>query len=262
MPKAPPRKKRRQEVGLTLDKRAVRAYLLAMAKTLDSPDRPAAVIYARVSSRRQAEEGGSLEAQLEACARHAVLSGLEVVDTFTDGGISGGKDETRRPGLALALEAVRSGRASVLVVRHADRLSRDSDLAGHLRVEVKRAGGRLEVVDEAKNDPIRLAVDKMLAELERIRGSQRMKTFHATRKAKGLHAGPAPFGFQKGPDGRLERDAERWPVVERILSARAEGRSLRDVAALLEAEGLPAPKGGAWSAQTVANIARAALAGA
>jgi site-specific DNA recombinase len=229
-----------------------------MAKQLDSPNRPKAIGYARVSSRKQAEEGGSLEAQREAIIRHAVLSGLDLVDVYADGGISGGKGEEGRPGLAAALEEIRSGRASVLVVKHADRLSRDSDLAGYLRHGVKKAGGSLVVLDEAKDDPIRNAVDKMLAELERIRGSQRMKAFHATRKAKGLPSGPAPFGFVIGDGGKLESVASEAPIVERIRSRRAAGASLRAIVAELNADAVPTRTGKPWNAQTIANIEKRA----
>lgn len=244
----------RMHLGLTVDKRRLRAYLEGMAKKLAAPDRPRAIGYVRVSSAKQAAEGGSLEAQRDAIIRAAVLSGLDLLDVFADAGISGGKDETKRPGLAAALEAIESGRASVLIVKHSDRLSRDSDLAGFLAVQVKRAGGRLEIIDEAKNDPIRTAVDKMLAELERIRGSQRMKTFHATRKAKGLPAGPAPFGFTVGEDGKLVPLASEYPTVERVRSLRAAGSSLRQIVATLNADDILSPTGKSWNPATVAKI--------
>lgn len=248
-------KEKRRQLRLTLDKRALRSYILLVAKNIESADRPRAIGYVRVSSRQQAAEGGSLEAQREAIIRHAVLGGLDLLDVFADGGISGGKGEEKRPGLAAALDAIRSGRASVLIVKHADRLSRDSDLAGYLRHEVKKAKGSLVVLDEAKDDPIRNAVDKMLAELERIRGSQRMKSFHASRRAKGLTAGPAPFGFEAGADGKLVPVAEEAPTVETIKALRADGVSLRAIAAKLNATGTPNRSGKAWNPETIRSIA-------
>lgn len=248
------RKERYHLSDLTLDKRAVRAYLSRMTKQLDSPNRPVAVGYARVSSKQQAEDGGSLEAQRDAICREAVLGGFDLLDVYADGGVSGGKGERSRPGLSSALDAIRSGRAGTLIVRHADRLSRDTDYAGHLRTVVKEAGARLVVIDEAKNDPIRLAVDKMLAELERIRGSQRMKTWNAGRKAKGLPAGPPPFGFETGTDGKLVPLASEAPTVEKIRSLHADGLSLRKIAAKLKALRIPTRSGKDWNAQTLNAI--------
>jgi site-specific DNA recombinase len=225
-----------------------------MSRALESPRRPVAVGYCRVSSRKQADDGGSLEAQREAIIREAVLGGLDVLDVFADGGISGGKGEKSRPGLGAALDAIRSGAASVLIVKHADRLSRDTDYAGHLRTIVKEAGGRLVVIEEAKDDPIRRAVDKMLAELERIRGSQRMKTFHAIRRAAGLPAGPAPYGYETGPDGRLVPLAAEASTVARVLKMHREGASLRAIAAALGREKVPTRTGAAWSPAVIAKI--------
>ncbi len=164
------------------------------------------------------------------------------------------KRRRRRPGLAEALNSIKSKRASVLIVAHSDRLARDTDLAGYLRVRVKQAGGRVIAIGEAKDDPIRAALDRMLAELERVRGSQRMKFFHAARKAKGLHAGPAPYGSRTGADGRLESVPEEAPVVERIAAMKAQGASLRAVAAALNHDRIPTRSGRPWNAQTVLKI--------
>jgi DNA invertase Pin-like site-specific DNA recombinase len=247
------KKEKRKMFAVTLDRRRVRTYLLHVSKAIESPGRPRAIGYVRVSSRAQATDGGSLEAQREAIVRHAVLSGLDLVRIETDGGISGGKSEDKRPGLAAVLEAIRSGAASVVIVRHVDRLSRDSSLAGYLRVQVKRAGGRIEIIEEAKNDPIRQAVDTMLAELEKIRGSERMRSFHAARKAKGLGSGPAPFGMRIGPNGRLQPDPAVAGTVERILALRDQGASLRVIARHLNADHVA---GRRWNPMTVSGVLR------
>lgn len=240
----------------TLDRRRAEAYILGVAKKLTAPDRPRAYGYVRVSTSKQVEEGSSLEAQREAIARHCVLSGYDLVGMGEDAGISGGKGEDARPGLREALDAIRGGSAEVLVVVHVDRLARNIDEAGHIRVEVRRAGGKVDVISEVKDDPIRQAVDRMLAELERIRTSQRMVAWNAQRRAKGLPAGPPPFGYRIGADGRLERVDSETPVVERILRLHADGTSLRAIAAELEADGVPTRTGKAWNPMTVSGIVK------
>jgi len=247
-----------QESGPTIDRRAIRAHILRVANKLSSPKRPRAYGYIRVSTAKQVEEGGSLEAQRESIARHCVLSGYDLVGMGEDAGISGGKGEDARPGLREALDAIRSGRADVIVVTHIDRLARDTDEGGHIRVEVKRAGGKVDSIAEVKDDPIRKAVDRMLAELERIRTSQRMAAWNAQRRAKGLPAGPAPFGYRIGPDGRLEAVEAEAPVLERILARHAEGASLRAIAAELNVDAVATRTGKAWNQQTVSSILRRA----
>jgi DNA invertase Pin-like site-specific DNA recombinase len=224
-----------------------------MKRRLSSANRPSAIGYVRVSSKKQRDDGNSLDDQREAIIRHAVLSGLDLVEVFADGGISGGKGVDARPGLAAALAAIREGRASTLIVKHADRLARDSDLAGYLKIEVKKAGASLEIIDEAKDDPIRAAVDKMLAELERIRGSQRMKFVYASKKARGEWTGGVPFGYRVIA-GKLERIVAEQPIIERISALRAEGKALRKIAASLNEERIPTRSGKLWNAVTVSAI--------
>lgn len=198
-----------RDVALRVDRRSVRAYVRHVEQLMESANRPRACGYVRVSSRRQRDEGNSLSDQREAILRFCVLEGLELTEIYSDGAISGGRDETRRAGLASVIDAVREGRAQTVVVKHIDRLSRDSDLAGYLKIELKKHGGTLVVIDEAKNDPIRRVVDKMLAELEKLRGSERMRFAHAAKKQRGLWTGMVPFGFRLGEDGKLtQADAE------------------------------------------------------
>jgi site-specific DNA recombinase len=171
-----------------------------------------------------------------------------------DAGISGSKGEDKRPGLAEALSAIRQGKAEVLIVTHADRLARSIDETGHARVEVKRAGGRVDVIFEVKDDPIRQAVDRMLAELERIRGSQRMASWNASRKAKGLPAGPPPFGYRADEAGRLVPDEAQRAAVDLVLQLRSKGLALRAIADEMNAGNVPAPRAGKWNAMTVSLI--------
>ena len=51
-------------------------------------DRPKAVIYIRVSSKRQAEEGISLEAQETNCNNYGRMKSYNVVKVFVDDGVS------------------------------------------------------------------------------------------------------------------------------------------------------------------------------
>ena len=243
-----------KQSGPTIDKRQAERYLLDVSKRISSQHRPRAYGYTRVSTSKQAEEGGSLAAQREAILRHTVLSGYELVGISEDAGISGGKGEDKRPGLAEALSAIRDGSVEVLIVTHADSLARSIDETGHVRVEVKRAGGRVDVISEVKDDPIRQAVDRMLAELEMIRGSQRMASWNAARKAKGLPAGPPPFGYRLGDDGRLVADESQRATVDRVLRLRRRGKTLRAIADAMNTAKVPAPRARKWNPMTVSLI--------
>lgn len=250
------KKGKRKSGGLPIDREGFQTYLRGMAKRLTSTSKPRAIGYVRVSSKQQVAEGRSLDDQRDAIIRHAVLNGMELLDVVADGGISGGKDEEKRPGLSAALDTIREGRASVLIVKHVDRLSRDSDLAGFLKVTVKRAGGKLVVLDETEKSPMERLFDQVVAEIERLRGSERMKFVYAAKRSKGEWVGPVPFGFRLAQDGTLEAVKSEALVVDRIVARAASGASLRAIAAELNADAIPSPSGGAWNPMTVSNVVK------
>ena len=240
----------------TVDTASAKRYLRRMGKRPTSSSKPRAVGYGRVSTGKQADKGGSLAVQRDRIVEHAVLSGLDLVGVFEDAGISGAKGEDDRPGFRAALDAIRRGEASVLVATDADRLARDADEAGHARVEIRRAGGRVVVLSEVGEGIEVVAVRQLLAVLEREKVRARMRTWSAARLAKGLHMGPAPYGFRIGPDGTLEEHPDESPVLARIAALRASGATLRAVAEALDAEGVPARGGRGWNAMTVSKIER------
>jgi DNA invertase Pin-like site-specific DNA recombinase len=226
-----------------------------VSKKKAAPARVRAIGYIRVSSRQQKDEGLSLGDQREEIMRYCAVAGLDLIDIHEDGGISGAKDETARPGLAAALAALREGLASVLVVKHVDRLSRDNDFAGFLKVELRRIGVRVEIIDEAKDDPIRQAVDQLAAALERIRGSQRMKFSHRMRRSKGIWTGGAPYGYSL-VSGKLEPIEREQAVIIEVCRLRDSGLTFRAIAEVLNGEAVPTRTGRPWSHQTVHHITK------
>jgi len=69
-------------------------------------------------------------------------------------------------------------------------------------------------------------------------------------------SGKVPFGFDLEGDRLIPNVGER-SVLERIQSLRAEGRSLRGIAAELEREGVRTKSGGAtWAPKVLASVLR------
>ncbi len=79
--------------------------------------------YTRVSTDEQASSGLGLKAQRTLSEAECERRDWKLVEVFEDAGTSG-KAVSGRPALAKALEAVRGGDASALVVAKLDRLSR------------------------------------------------------------------------------------------------------------------------------------------
>ncbi len=98
------------------------------------------LVYLRVSTDRQADEGLGLEVQEAACRAWAKAHKHRVVAVLCDRGISGAKDLDDRPALADALTALKAGEAAGIVVYRLDRLARDLVLQESLLAEVRRMG--------------------------------------------------------------------------------------------------------------------------
>ena len=91
------------------------------------------------------------------------------------------------------------------------------------------------------------------AELERNLIAERTTTAMRHLKSKKQAYSPTPFGFRRIGDVLVSDDAEQ-KVVALIQARRDEGQTLAHVADQLNAELVPPPKGGSWTAMTVRRI--------
>jgi DNA invertase Pin-like site-specific DNA recombinase len=82
-----------------------------------------AVIYARVSTQRQADDGVSMESQIEQCRIKAASLDAEVVQVFRDDGVSGRTDN--RPGFQAALAYCAAHRVGYFVCWSTSRFGRN-----------------------------------------------------------------------------------------------------------------------------------------
>jgi excisionase family DNA binding protein len=99
-----------------------------------------AVIYARVSTRKQADSG-NLTRQEERLVTYAVKKGYQVIATLTE--IASGINE-QRPQLRKGLQLIAEKKTDVLVVEFKDRLARFG--YNYLELFITTMGGRIEVM--------------------------------------------------------------------------------------------------------------------
>ena len=213
-----------------------------------------AVAYLRCSTERQ---DLSPDAQRAAVIRWATAQGVTVVAWHEDLGLSGGTPLEERPGLLAAIDAVRANGAGVLIVAKRDRLARDVLTAALVERLCEREGARIQAADGAGNGEgpeaqlLRGIVD-LFAQYERAVIRARTKAALAVKKARGERTGGVPLGRVVAEDGELTvHEAER-AAVERARALRGEGKSLRQIASVLVAEGHQ-PRGKRWHVQTLAR---------
>jgi DNA invertase Pin-like site-specific DNA recombinase len=212
------------------------------------------VSYLRVSTARQGRSGLGLEAQRQAVADFLASGSWRHVAEFVE--VESGARETR-PRLADALALCRIHGAT-LVIAKLDRLSRDAAFL----LNLQKAGVRFVATDMPEANELVVGIMAVVAQAERNMISARTKAALAAAKARGVKLGNPSnlrnqaLGAARASDARtrrsLARAADLAPILAEVRAAGAA--SLRQVAVALNARGIPAARGGAWTAMQVRRI--------
>ena len=161
-----------------------------------------AVIYSRISPRKDLDESDSIELQEEVCRSFCEGQGIEVKAAFADEGISGGNVE--RPGLWSAIAVC--GRGDILIVWKRDRLCRSVYLSEVIGKEVTKQGATIKAVsgDIAGEGPEVEMVRQILAsfhEFERKVISARTKHAMLYHQKNGKRMSRyCPYGTKADPE--------------------------------------------------------------
>jgi DNA invertase Pin-like site-specific DNA recombinase len=203
------------------------------------------VAYLRVSTAEQADGGLGVAAQRAVIESEMARRGLQVTSWREDLGASGSSMDGR-PGLSAALDDVKAGRASALVVAKLDRLSRSLLDFASLMEQSRREGWALIALDlgvDTTTPAGEMVANVMatFAQFERRLIGQRTKEALGAKKAQGVRL---------GRPRRLTND-----VVERITTMRSTGMALNAIADRLTADGVGTAQGGVrWYASTVRGV--------
>lgn len=216
------------------------------------------VVYLRVSTNKQGEDGLGMDAQRAACGAYVQQQGGTVLSTFLD--VASGKGVNK--GLKQAI-ALCEGEGAVLVVSSLDRLGRDVEyLAGIIKRQ------RLVVVDRPSASEMELLMLAMFAQTERERIRVRTRAALAEAKKRGTLLGSARPGHWAGREERRMAGAVNGAIGRRAAAARVRGKryervlpavvecrsrglSIAGVARALTDAGIVAPSGKAWTRRMV-----------
>ncbi|MGO4831490.1 recombinase family protein [Rhizobiaceae sp. 2RAB30] len=206
-----------------------------------------AAIYARYSSDLQTDR--SIEDQVALCSDFALKQGLAVVRTFDDRARSGASI-MGRDGVLSMMDAARDGAFDVLVVEALDRLSRDQeDLAGIYK-RLTHIGIEIRAVHDGKADIVQIGIRGLVGALYLQDLAHKVRRGMAGVVREGRNAGGKAYGYTPvpGKPGELVIDPAQAVVVLRIFEEHASGKSIRDIAAGLNADNIPSPRGSYWQA--------------
>jgi len=193
---------------------------------------PRAVIYARVSTARQAEHDLSLPDQIAQCRHWCERQGIEVIQVFTEPGASA-LDEDRPVFQEMIYTAKRSDNPfDVVVVHSLSRFSRDSLHSEFYVRELRRVGVELvSITQEVAQDPTGEMFRKLLNIFDEHQSRENAKHVHRAMLAN------ARQGFWNGsvpPFGYRTEVAERRGTKDKkvLVVDEEESRTVRTIFAL------------------------------
>lgn len=207
-----------------------------------------ALLYARVSTQMQVNDGMSMEAQEKTLRNAAEFSGFTSVEILLEEGRSG-KSISGRPVLRDALSRLDKGDAHALIVTRIDRLARSTTDFLSIVDRAAKNNWRLVLLDlnldtSTYQGRFVTTIMSALAEMERGIIAERQKDVHKHRRDSGQ-----VWGVDLGPKKRISEE-----VLNRIYTERAAGQSMNGIARILNAEGVPAAYGGKWAASSIKYV--------
>jgi DNA invertase Pin-like site-specific DNA recombinase len=169
--------------------------------------------YARVSKDDQADTLPAQVSRLKSAGCSRVITDIET-----------GRS-TDRDGLLEVMAMVQAGQVSELLVTRVDRLGRDAAYTDALLAQCEQQNVAVRALDGGAIETatpqgfLRARLQTGLAEMESRMLSLRLRRQFAVYRAEGRHLRRRkPFGYQAGPDHRLQPHPEQWPQALRVLA--------------------------------------------
>ncbi len=213
-------------------------------------------IYARISLDRDDTQLG-VRRQVDDCTAEAARRGWTVVRTYVDNDVSATSGRLR-PEYEHMLADIRAGLIGGIVVWDVDRLTRTPreledviDLAEQYGIKLANVGGDIDLSTPQGRMTARIKGSVARHETDQLKRRVRRKM--EENAAAGRPHGLVPFGFIR-EDGRDLPDPETAPLIREAAKRVLAGDSIRAVAASWNDQGIPAPRGGRWTSQTIKQI--------
>lgn len=204
------------------------------------------VLYVRVSSREQQEEGYSVDAQVEHGQEYARRQGIEIVKTWA---VAESAMTDDRKAFAELIDFMKANSdVSAMVFEKADRMTRNY----HDFVKIYELMDRFDKVahffkenyhvdkNSKSSEKLRLDLQVVLARNYINNLSEEVKKGMYQKLKKGGLPGMAPIGYRNNIENHeVVLDEAQWKLVRRIFELCATGRySLTDLTAISKKEGL------------------------
>ena len=225
-----------------------------------SMDEITAVIYGRVSTARQADDGLPVESQIEQGYTKANSLGARVAKVFRDEGISG--RTSRRPAFQEAIAYAIDRRITYFIVWSSSRFARNRVDAASYKTMLKRAGVKLVYVscdidlDSEDNWLADVMFEVMDEHYSRTIAKDTRRSMMKNARDGYFNGGRVPFGYKTvdaGKRKRLEPVEHEAMVVGQVFRLCLEGNGAKETALRLNAQCL-FKRGKPWDKAAVSAV--------
>lgn len=232
-----------------------------------------AVIYARVSTKEQAEDKISIPSQINDCKKIVIERGWELIkEPYIDEGISGHLLEERL-GLQKLLNDARQHLFDLVIVKDFDRFARNRASATIVREELKELFIQTYALNtpvEPKNpktydptdDDLGIMVEgysDTMSEIERNKIRRRMMMGKIAIAKAGKIPNNVPYGYYIyrwfDDKGKVQREVrvneEQAKIVRWVFEEYTKGKGMLQIAFELNQKGVKASRGSLWRRQAI-----------
>lgn len=203
-----------------------------------------AIVYARVSTPGQAEEGVSLPSQIDSGRKRAELLGAAVIKEFVDDGISGRSSE--RPAFLAAIDYCAIHGVDYFITWSTSRFARNRLDAAAFKQLLRKRGTKVVYIstdiDGESDDGWLLEGLFELMDEQFSRTLSKDTSGHMLRNARDgyFNGATVPYGYRSVPDGnrrRLQVYSDEASIVREIFYQFGNGAGTKSIAIALNSSG-------------------------
>jgi site-specific DNA recombinase len=216
-----------------------------------------AVIYARYSTDLQS--ACSIEDQIRLCRERVEKDNGTIVEIYSDYAISGSSIRNR-PGMRTLLEEAKRGKFDCVIAEALDRLSRDQEDIAAIYKRLRHSDIRLLTLAEGDISELHVGLKGTMNALFLRDLALKIRRGQRGRVEAGRIPGGSSYGYRiirrlRGDGsvstGERKIDPSQAAIIQRIFKEYADGMAPRQIAARLNREAVPSPRGGQWNASTI-----------
>lgn len=217
-----------------------------------------AAIYSRYSSSEKQNEN-SIEQQVRLLHDRAGREGWDVVRSYEDKGLTGAN--RFRAGLQELIGAIHAQEFDILLTESIDRLSRDQEDIAYLHKRCRHNGIQIVTLLEGEVSELHIGLKGTMSAIYLKDLGRRTHRGLEQRALEGESTGGRSYGYEIEPrfdakkgrrvGGIITISPDESAIVKRIFVEYRGGKSPRKIALDLNAEGIPAQSGRAWTASTI-----------